>query len=90
MLTIARDLACITTRCVADIAAMVALAAVLSGCGTVQRNEAHASTHGGFFLEDCLYRSPLTPGSLPLGPCKLLCTSPTPVPLDLITKGLCK
>lgn len=32
MLTIARDLAWIATRCVAGIAAMVALAAVLSGC----------------------------------------------------------
>ena len=33
MLTIARDLAWITVRCIAGVAAMCALAAVLSGCG---------------------------------------------------------
>lgn len=69
---------------------LIILAALaFAGCATVQRNEAHASTHGGFFLEDCLYRAPLTPGSIPLK-CKLLCTSPQPIPLDLIAKGACQ
>ena len=66
-----------------------AVVAVICGCGTVQRIEAHPSVFGGFVLQDCLYDKPLTAESIPKK-CKLLCTSQTRIPLDLIAKGVCQ